>query len=79
MAKYRFTGGFYLETGPGNQLQCERRQLMRMRAFKNFTNGAEFAWGTGLGYQSPIGLGIGARYNVGLTRVDNVNQANARM
>jgi hypothetical protein len=75
MAKYRFTGGFYLETGPEINFNVSGGNYEN-ESVRNFTNGAEFAWGTGLGYQSPIGLGIGARYNVGLTRVDNVNNAN---
>jgi len=37
---------------------------------------ADFAWGLGLGYQSPIGLGIGLRYNLGLTKVDETSNAN---
>jgi hypothetical protein len=74
MAKVRFTGGFYLETGPEINFNVSNSSYQN-ETVKSFTNGADFAWGAGLGYQSPIGLGIGARYNVGLTRVDNVNQA----
>lgn len=74
MAKYRFTGGFYLETGPEINFNVSNSSFQN-QTVKNFTDGSDFAWGAGLGYQSPIGLGIGARYNLGLTRVDNVNQA----
>jgi hypothetical protein len=75
MAKVRFTGGFYLETGPEINFNISNSNFQN-NTVKNFTNGAEFAWGAGLGYQSPIGLGIGARYNVGLTRVDETSNAN---
>lgn len=75
MAKVRFTGGFYLETGPEINFNVSQGKYQN-QTVKNFTNGADFAWGLGLGYQSPIGLGIGARYNVGLTKVDNVSDAN---
>jgi hypothetical protein len=75
MAKVRFTGGFYLETGPEVNFNVTGGSYQN-ETVKNFTNSAEFAWGAGLGYQSPVGLGIGARYNVGLTRVNNVNDAN---
>ena len=75
MAKYRFTGGFYLETGPEINFNVSGGKYQNV-SVRNLTNSAEFAWGAGLGYQSPIGLGIGARYNVGLTRVDNINNAN---
>jgi hypothetical protein len=74
MAKYRFTGGFYLETGPEVNFNVSGSNWQN-QSVKNITNGAEFAWGAGLGFQSPIGLGIGARYNVGLTKVNNVNSA----
>lgn len=74
MAKVRFTGGFYLETGPEINFNVSNSSWEN-QSVKNLTNSSEFAWGLGLGYQSPIGLGIGARYNVGLTRVDNVSQA----
>jgi hypothetical protein len=75
MAKVRFTGGFYLETGPEVNFNVSGGKYQN-ESVKNFTNNAEFAWGAGLGYQSPVGFGIGARYNVGLTKVANVNQAN---
>jgi len=74
MAKFRFTGGFYLETGPEINFNVSGSNWEN-QSVRSETNSAEFAWGAGLGYQSPIGLGIGARYNVGLTRVDNVSQA----
>src|ERR1700761_4745082 len=73
MAKVRFTGGFYLETGPEINFNVSGGNYQN-ESVKNFTNSSEFAWGLGLGYQSPIGLGVGLRYNLGLTRVDNVNQ-----
>ena len=75
MEKYRFTGGFYLETGPEINFNVSGGNYQN-ESVRHFTNSAEFAWGAGLGYQSPIGLGIGARYNVGLTKVDNTNNAN---
>ena len=74
MAKYRWTGGFYVETGPEVNFNVSSSRWQD-QSVKNFTNGAEFAWGAGLGFQSPIGLGIGARYNVGLTRVNDVSSA----
>jgi hypothetical protein len=75
MAKYRFTGGFYLEAGPEVSFNVSNSSWEN-QSVKSLTNGAEFGVGAGLGYQSPIGLGIGARYNLGLTRVDNVSNAN---
>ncbi len=74
MAKYKFDGGFFLETGPEINFNVSSSQWQN-QSVKNITNGAEFAWGLGTGYQSPIGLGVGLRYNLGLTRVDNVSNA----
>jgi hypothetical protein len=74
MAKVRFTGGFYLETGPEINFNVSQGKYQD-ETVKNFTKSSVFGWGLGLGYQSPIGLGIGARYNVGLTRTDNVADA----
>ncbi|HEV3325694.1 MAG TPA: porin family protein [Puia sp.] len=75
MAKVRFTGGFFLETGPEFNFNVSNSNFEN-NTVKNFTNGGEFAWGAGLGYQSPIGLGIDARYNVGLTKVNETSMAN---
>jgi hypothetical protein len=72
--KYRFNGGFYLETGPEINFNVSNGQYQN-ESVSNLTNGADFQWGLGLGYQSPSGFGIDLRYNQGLTRVDNVSDA----
>jgi hypothetical protein len=74
MAKYRFTGGFFLETGPEVNFNISNSNWQN-QSVKSLTNSSEFAWGAGLGYHSPIGLGIDLRYNVGITNVGNVNNA----
>jgi Outer membrane protein beta-barrel domain len=75
MAKYRFTGGFFIEAGPEININVSNSNWDN-QSVKNITNNAELAAGLGIGYQSPIGLGIGLRYNVGLTTVDNTSNAN---
>lgn len=74
MAKYKFTGGFFIETGPEVNFNVSSSRWQN-QSVKDLTNGAEFAWGLGLGYQSPSGFGIGARYNQGISRVDKVGDA----
>lgn len=74
MAKYRFTGGLFIETGPEINFNVSSSKWQN-QSVKDITNAAEFAWGLGVGYQSPIGLGIGLRYNLGITRWDNLNNA----
>ena len=74
MAKYRFTGGFFIEAGPEVNINVSSSNWDN-QSVKNLTKGAEVAAGAGIGYQSPIGLGIDLRYNVGLTTVDNTSNA----
>lgn len=74
-AKYKFNGGFYLETGPEINFNISNQQYQN-ESVKSLTNGADFEWGLGLGYQSPIGLGIDLRYNQGITNVANTSNAN---
>ena len=73
-AKYKFNSGFYLETGPEVNINVSS-STWADQSVKSITNGADFQWGLGLGYQSPSGFGIDLRYNQGLTRVDNVSNA----
>lgn len=71
-AKVRFTGGFYIETGPEVSFNVSN-STWENQSVKGLTNSSEFLWGAGVGYQSPIGLGIDLRYNVGLTTVNNTS------
>jgi hypothetical protein len=74
MAKLRFTGGFYVEAGPEVSLNVSS-SAWEDQSVKNVTNNAELGAAAGIGYQSPIGLGVSLRYTVGLTTVDNTNEA----
>jgi Outer membrane protein beta-barrel domain len=74
MAKLRFTGGFYIEAGPEVSLNVSS-STWEDQSVKNVTNNAELGAAAGIGYQSPIGLGVSLRYTVGLTTVDNTNEA----
>jgi hypothetical protein len=72
MAKLRFTGGFYVEAGPEVNVNVSTANWEN-QSVKQLTNNAELAAGAGIGYQSPIGLGVSLRYNAGLTNVDNTS------
>jgi hypothetical protein len=70
MLQWKSAGGFYVETGPqpgylirGKQDGPDNTEMNNKDNFDNF----DFAWGAGLGFASRMGLGIGARYNYGLT------------
>jgi hypothetical protein len=74
MAKLRFTGGFYIEAGPEVSLNVSS-SAWENQSVKDVTNNAELGAAAGIGYQSPIGLGVSLRYTVGLTTVDNTSDA----
>ncbi len=72
MAKLRFTGGFYVEAGPEVSVNVSSSSW-EDQSVKNLTNNAELGAAAGIGYQSPIGLGVSLRYTVGLTAADNTS------
>ena len=74
MAKLRFTGGFYMEAGPQVSLNVSS-STWEDQSVRHLTNSAELGAAAGIGYQSPIGLGVSLRYAVGLTTVDNTSAA----
>ncbi len=70
MLQWKSAGGVYLETGPepaylikGKQDGPGSTEADNKSNFDNF----DLAWGAGIGFMSRMGLGIGARYNFGLT------------
>lgn len=66
MVKYRSNGGFYLETGP--QFGFKVGEDYGSNA-NDIAKSADFSWCAGLGYHGAGGLGVGARYNVGLSKL----------
>jgi opacity protein-like surface antigen len=75
--QYMFNGGLRLETGPQlgilTSAQLERYSGGDMDVKSQFSNG-DFSWAFGIGYLSNVGLGIDARYNLGLINVVNTDQ-----
>ncbi len=67
MLKYRTMGGFYLEAGP--QFGFKISEETDDETIKDFAKNLDLSAGVGLGLQSKGGLGIGARYLVGLSKV----------
>jgi hypothetical protein len=75
LAQYMAGGGFRLETGP---------QLGFLTAAKNKNGNVEvdvkddlktvdLSWAFGASYLSSVGLGVDARYNLGLTNINDAN------
>jgi hypothetical protein len=70
MLQWKSAGGFMIETGPqaGFLIRAKKdgpgtSSSDNKDAYDKF----DFSWGAGLGYLSRIGLGINARYNLGLS------------
>lgn len=70
MIQWKHRSGFFVETGPqagylirGKQDGPGDTESDNKDNFDNF----DFSWGAGLGFLSRVGLGVGARYNLGLT------------
>ncbi|PYF74845.1 porin family protein [Pedobacter nutrimenti] len=67
LLKYRTNSGFYVEGGP--QASFKVKEDVGGLTDAKFAKKIDFAVAGGLGYQSKMGLGIGARYVYGLQKV----------
>lgn len=67
MLKFKARGGFFVEFGP--QVGFRTSSDIGGQTINNFAKNLDLAAGAGLGYQSPIGLGVGVRYVAGLSKV----------
>jgi hypothetical protein len=72
LLKYRSNGGFYLEAGP----QIGFRTGESSASVDSLAKSTDISLAGGLGYHSKIGLGIGARYTAGLSKVGDFKPAN---
>ena len=66
MLKYRSTSGFYLEAGP--QIGFKVNEKVDGTS-QDFAKSTDLSIAGGIGYHSSIGLGIGARYTAGLSKL----------
>jgi hypothetical protein len=69
MFKFKAKGGFYFEVGP--QASFRASSDVPDQSINNFAKNLDLSGAVGIGYQSPIGLGIGARYIAGISKVGN--------
>jgi len=74
MLKFKTNGGFYFEAGP--QAGFRTSSDLGNQTINNFAKNLDISVGAGIGFQSKIGLGIGARYIAGLTKVGNFSGQN---
>jgi hypothetical protein len=74
MLKFKTNGGFYFEVGP--QVGFRSSSDIPDQTINNFAKNLDLAAGAGIGYQSPIGLGLGVRYVAGLSKVGDFSGQN---
>jgi hypothetical protein len=73
LAQYNFSG-FAIETGPqlGFLMSAKLKADGESMDIKDGLKGIDFAWAVGAGFQMPgSGLGINARYNIGLGKIND--------
>lgn len=71
LLKYRFTGGFYLEAGP--QIGFKVSEDTDDMTISDFAKSTDLSIAGGLGFHSNMGLGVGARYTAGVSKVGDFN------
>jgi hypothetical protein len=74
--KYQHSSGLFVETGPqvGFLLSAKETADGQSADMKSNTQSTDFSWAFGIGFKLPLGLGIDARYNLGLTNVAKGNE-----
>jgi len=72
MAKYYFVEGFSIEAGPqvGFLMKSEAKGENASVDTKDFYKSVDFGLGIGLAYDLPMGLFVNARYNIGLSKIN---------
>ena len=73
MAKYYVAEGFSLEAGPqvGFLMSAKAKADGEEEDLKDFVKGIDFGANVGVGYKMESGLNFGARYNLGLSNVND--------
>ena len=74
LVQYMFDQGFRIETGPQLGLVTNaklERSSGGTTNIKNQFKTADFSWAFGIGYISSSGIGLDARYNLGLSNIAN--------
>ena len=75
MAKFKSAAGLYFEIGP--QVSFRTSEDIPDKTIDQFSKNLDLAVGVGVGYQAGFGLGIGARYLAGISKVGDFNKTAA--
>lgn len=76
LLKYRSSMGLYIEAGP--QVGMRASEDVKGVPAGDFAKKLDLAAAGGIGYQSKIGLGFGARYIAGLSKVGDFTISNVK-
>ena len=76
LLKYRTNSGFYFEAG--TQVGIKLKEDISGINTENFAKKLDLAAAGGVGFQSKMGLGIGARYLYGISKVSDFNASNIK-
>ncbi len=76
MAKLNF-GNVYLEAGPQVGFKAGENANNGNQTINNFAKNLDLSIGAGIGYHGRSGLGIGARYMAGISKVGNFQTSTA--
>ena len=74
MLKFKSRGGLYFELGP--QASFKTGEDVPDQTIDKFAKSLDLAGGVGVGYQAGFGLGIGARYVAGFSKVGDFDSQN---
>ncbi|MFT3681196.1 MAG: porin family protein [Ferruginibacter sp.] len=74
VGKFKSDGGFYFEAGP--QVGFKISESTPDESLDKFAKGLDLSVVAGLGFQSSAGIGFGARYIVGLSKVGSADLDN---
>jgi hypothetical protein len=72
LARYTTASGFYGETGPqlGLLLSAKAKHDGHSQSIKDGLKGTDFSWALGVGYLTQSNIGVNARFNFGLSKLD---------
>ena len=74
LLQFETDGGVYFEAGP--QVGFKLSEDIPESTIEDFAKSTDLSVAVGLGYHSKMGLGIGGRYNIGVSKVGDFDAAN---
>ncbi|HEX4373929.1 MAG TPA: porin family protein [Puia sp.] len=77
LVKYTTSSGFFVQTGPqiGFLLSAKASAAGQSSDEKSFFKSTDFSWAFGAGFLTSMNIGIDARYNLGLSNIENTGNS----